>query len=192
METSDSSPHKGETPANVNATPSPALPQEKAGSQNSSANSSAPGFDGPTTPPLSRATPKPPPVQTVTPDEIKDALEEAKEIRFLRRCLFMGFLVISGLELLFLPCAIIYMLRTEEYIDVVSQDNSRAMIASGLMVALAGAIPLTIFVTLAKMIHKNEAAKSENNQEQKLTTALTSLFSALSDTVTKIKDICGK
>ncbi|GAN64247.1 hypothetical protein AIN02nite_11480 [Acetobacter indonesiensis] len=104
----------------------------------------------------------------------------------------MAFMIISGIELLCLPIAIILMLRTEEYLSIISQDNSRAMISSGLMVALAGAIPLTIFVTLAKMIHKNEAPKSENNQEQKLTTALTALFSALSDTVVKIKDICGK
>lgn len=190
METSDSSPHKGETPANTN--PSPASPQGKGVSHNASTRNNAPGFDGPATPPLGRTNSKPLPVQPITPDEVKDALEEAKEIRFLRRWLFAIFLGISGFELLCLPVAIIYMLRTEEYLDAVSQDNSRAMIASGLMVALAGAIPLTIFVTLAKMIHKNEAPKSENNQEQKLTTALTSLFSALSDTVTKIKDICGK
>ncbi|GBQ52980.1 hypothetical protein AA0313_0107 [Acetobacter indonesiensis NRIC 0313] len=141
---------------------------------------------------MGRVAPKPLPVQTITPDEVKDAIEEAKEIRFLRRWLFMAFMIISGIELLCLPIAIILMLRTEEYLSIISQDNSRAMISSGLMVALAGAIPLTIFVTLAKMIHKNEAPKSENNQEQKLTTALTALFSALSDTVVKIKDICGK
>jgi len=128
---------------------------------------------------------------TISPEDIKQAIEDKKQQRAFRETLFKTFLWIPLIYFLAMPVAGFYLITSPIYINEIKTENVKAIIATSTMMAMISAIPFTVFITLAKIVH-TENSNTEKKDDKKIETSITSLITSISDICDKLKSIIKK
>ncbi|GCE80656.1 hypothetical protein [Komagataeibacter oboediens] len=128
--------------------------------------------------------------------EREELIKESQNIRNMRWWFFLVFSGIALISFFLLPIEV-YLYVNNGLITLISDDSATrryAIISMNVIFAVAGAVPLTIFITLSKLFRKNiEDEKSSDKKEDKdknenISDAIKTIISTLSTIVKNVKD----